>query len=404
MSRIPRNRSIWVCFLLGFVLLLTGCQEPDQTEEPRESQMSDQITGEESGQEVEYFKLDQELGEYQSWDVLMGDLDDDGSLDLFIASLGQNDPKIWLNDGSGNFLPAEEEIPGCARAAVGDVNGDGRLDIIVAEYQPDKLLWSSLLSVWLNDGSGTFSSGESLAVTEGVQRILVGDLNADQVMDLFVLGTGQNEVWINDGNGTFDYLAQDLPTGIDSAGGIGDLDGDGDLDILAGGWDGPPAAWMNDGAGYFSKSEISITDENLHIHGLALGDLDSDGDLDAFVTLANRDPHQIWTNDGEGGFLFSQGLPALLGHAVVLGDLDGDGDLDAATGHGNQGRGYVRLWLNDGQAKFSDSSVMLGENFTSALVLGDLDLDQDLDIVSAQSAWGEEIGPSDMIWINLGPN
>jgi len=76
--------------------------------------------------------------------------------------------------------------------------------------------------------------------------------------------------------------------------------------------------------------------------------------------------------------------------------------LDAVTGHGNQGRGYVRLWFNDGKASYTDSFLMLGDNFTTAVVLGDVDLDQDLDIVSAQSDWGEETGPPDLIWINEG--
>jgi len=384
--------------ILLIAVFLSACQQGLESDSPLPSEESK----EDEAVLDEYFIMNQEIGVFQSWDLIPADFDGDGYLDLFVASLGQNDPKIWINDGSGNFKPSEQEIPGCARAAVGDVNGDDRLDIIVAEWQPDKLLWSSSLSIWLNDGSGSFNPGESLAVAEGAQRILLGDLNADQALDLFVLGTGQNEVWINNGQGLFEYLAQDLPTGIDSAGGSGDLDGDGDLDILAGGWEGPPAVWMNDGAGYFSKFEISIKDEDLHIHGLALGDLDSDGDLDAFVTLANRDPHQVWINDGGARFAVAQYLQASLGHAVALGDLDGDGDLDAVTGHGNQGRGYVRLWFNDGKASYTDSFLMLGDNFTTAVVLGDVDLDQDLDIVSAQSDWGEETGPPDLIWINEG--
>jgi len=238
-------------------------------------------------------------------------------------------------------------------------------------------------------------------VVEGTQSMILGDLNGDGPLDLFVVGTGHNQVWINNGEGDFSKSEQNLPAGLDAAVGVGDLDGDGDLDLLSGGWEGAPSLWVNDGAGSFSRSALVITDPDLHIHGLDLGDLDADGDLDAFVVLANRDPHQIWINDGRGEFTVSQTLAAGLGHAVMLGDLDGDGDLDGVSGHGYQLRGYVRLWWNDGGAKFSDSSQSLGDGFTSAVVLGDLDLDGDLDIISAQNAWGEEIGLPDLVWINM---
>ena len=386
--------------LLLSIFLLSGCLGAAKTEQTGESQKLDEITDRGDELAVDYFDLVQEIGAYQSWDLAVGDLDGDGFLDLFVSSLGQDDPKVWFNDGAGNLVPADQEMPGCSRTAVGDVNGDGLADIIIAEWQPDQPLWSSLLSVWLNDGGGSFSRGNELLVSEGAHKIVLGDFNADQALDVFVLGTGQNEVWINDGKGIFEYFDQDLPTGIDSAGGAGDLDGDGDLDILAGGWEGAPGVWLNDGAGRFSRSGISIIDEDLHIHGLALGDLDADGDLDALVVLANQDPHQVWINDGAGGFTVSQNLQAPLGHAAALGDLDGDGDLDAVTGHGNQGGGFARLWLNDGSGRFTDSSLMLGDNFTTAVVLGDLDRDQDLDLISAQSEWGEEVGPPDLVWMN----
>lgn len=393
---IRKTRYSFLCLLMILiVILLSGCLESGESDRllPSEGSLGDESVPD------DFFVKGQEIGNFQSWDLILADFNSDGYLDLFVASL-DDDPKIWMNDGTGVFSPGDQQIPACARAVAGDVNGDGLVDIIIAEWHPNKLPWSNLLSIWLNSGSGLFSPGDRLDVNEGSQSLLLADLNADQTLDLFVLGTGQNEVWINNGQGKFDYLVQDLPTGLDAAAGIGDLDGDGDQDVLVGGWEGPPAVWMNDGSGYFSRSEISITDEDLHIHGLALGDLDGDGDLDAFVTLANRDPHQIWINDGGGGFINSQELSASLGHAVALGDLDGDGDLDAVTGHGYQGSGHVRLWLNDGEATFTDSSLFLGEYFTGAVVLGDLDQDQDLDIISAQSAWGEDIGPPDLVWIN----
>lgn len=399
MDRMFRHR-IMTFGLLFALIFLVGCQGNVKTEDPGEIQIPAAMPDGDKNNPVEYFSLGQELGEYQSWDLELGDLNEDGYLDLFIASLGQDDPKIWFNDGSGNFSPADQQIPGCARGVLGDVNGDGRLDLIIAEWNSHKPVWTDMLSVWLHGDDGVFNLQDRLPVPEETQTMILGDFNADRTLDLFVLGAGENQVWMNDGMGNFELSNQDLQTGIDSAAGAGDLDGDNDVDILSGGWEGPPAVWLNDGTGHFSRHGISITEGDLHIHGMALGDLDWDGDLDAFVTLANGAPHQVWINDGGGGFSISQTLPAPLGHAVALGDMDGDGDVDAVTGHGYSPDGHIRLWLNDGKGKFMDSSLVLGDHFTGAVVVGDLDLDLDLDIISAQSLWNEDIGPPDLIWLN----
>jgi hypothetical protein len=144
-----------------------------------------------------------------------------------------------------------------------------------------------------------------------------------------------------------------------------------------------------------------MTGSDLHIHDLALADLDGDGDLDAFATLANRGPHEVWFNDGIGYFDTHQTLPAPLGHSVALGDLDGDGDIDAVTAHGAPTGGYLKLWLNDGSGTFTDSQLMLGEVFSSAVALGDLDNDGDLDIFSTHTRWNQQgEGEPDKIWLN----
>jgi hypothetical protein len=103
-----------------------------------------------------------------------------------------------------------------------------------------------------------------------------------------------------------------------------DLDSDGDLDALAGGWDEPAMVWLNDDQGTFADSSHILTTAAVHIHGLDVGVLDGDGDLDGFLALASGHPNQVWFNDGQGVFSDSgQQLPSALRHAVVLGDLDG---------------------------------------------------------------------------------
>jgi hypothetical protein len=399
MNRIQVRSYINIAVLLAAVLL-GSCRGVEVEQMPTETAIPVEDPGAADPIPGETFLKVQELGAYQTWDLALGDLNGDGYPDLFTASLGQQDPRIWINDGAGFFSPGDEIFPPCARVEFGDVDGDNSLDILIAEWDPNRPLWASMISVWLNDGEGHFSQQANLNVVDGTQSMILGDLNGDKSLDLFVVGTGENQVWINNGQGVFSKTEQTLPVGLDAAVGIGDLDGDGDLDLLSGGWEGAPSLWMNDGTGSFSRSALGITDPDLHIHGLDLGDLDQDGDLDAFVVLANRDPHQIWINDGRGEFSVSQTLAAGLGHAVMLGDIDGDGDLDGVSGHGYQLGGYLRLWWNEGEAIFTDSSLSLGNGFTSSVVLGDLDLDGDLDIISAQNAWGEENGLPDLVWLN----
>jgi hypothetical protein len=260
----------------------------------------------------------------------------------------------------------------------------------------------SSASVWVNDGTGTFSINQDGLGGDEVFNPALGDLDGDGDLDIFFAAIGTNTVWINRGDGTYEDSGQRLATGIDAAVALGDLDSDGDLDALTGGWEGPAKTWLNDGTGFFTLGTHDMTRRDLHIHDLALADLNGDGDLDAFATLANRGPHQVWFNDGTGYFDTHQTLPAPLGHGVALGDLDGDGDIDAVTAHGAPTGGYLKIWLNDGSGTFTDSQLTLGEGFCSAVALGDLDADGDLDIFSAHTRWNHQgEGEPDKVWLNL---
>jgi hypothetical protein len=120
--------------------------------------------------------------------------------------------------------------------------------------------------------------------------------------------------------------------------GLGDLDGDGDLDaVLANMGANYSQVWFNDGAGQFADSGQRLTQQG---HGLGLGDLDGDGDLDIFMTCAHygggggwsKKPSRVYLNDGGGTFQDTGqdlGDTDLSGNGVNLIDLDGDGDLDA---------------------------------------------------------------------------
>ncbi len=250
--------------------------------------------------------------------------------------------------------------------------------------------------------------------------IPLADLDGDGDLDAFVAcyngwpapspGCEENVVWLNDGQGNFSQ-SWHAQTGPVSAAALGDLDGDGDLDAFLGKGDVaagrlPDEVWLNDGQGNFED-----TGQRLGLGAswdVALGDVDSDGDLDAFVANgsylngpvpANRG--YVWLNDGHGNFTDSgQELGRGDGSAIALGDLDGDGDLDAFLAQGYQD-GRDAVFTNDGQGNFTNTGQSLGSGWANAVKLGDLDGDGDLDAFVAN---GDQFGirqPND-VWLNDG--
>jgi hypothetical protein len=138
-----------------------------------------------------------------------------------------------------------------------------------------------------------------------------------------------------------------------------------------------------------------------------LGDVDADGDLDVMIASwgaagAVNPPDLVWLNDGTAHF--HEGYAPLSGSPkFVLGDLDGDGVLDAVAGqhvpYSSEKGDPSRLLLNDGAGHFSLSGQLGGSNFQN-VALGDLDGDGDLDAVVAQWDWTQK--PPVQVWLQSG--
>jgi putative intracellular protease/amidase len=168
--------------------------------------------------------------------------------------------------------------------------------------------------------------------------------------------------------------------------GLGDLDGDGDLDaVFANPMRNPAQVWLNDGRGAFVDTEQQLTEFG---HGVALADFDTDGDLDAFITCHQSSlPSQVYLNDGTGILTDSGqafGDARWSGVEVHLLDLNGDGHIDVHVSYYSESGTPDRVYLNDGHAVFSDSGLLLEED---TLGWGDLDGDGDVDYFGKN--WGE---------------
>ncbi|MBK8979596.1 MAG: VCBS repeat-containing protein [Planctomycetes bacterium] len=206
-----------------------------------------------------------------------------------------------------------------------------------------------------------------------------GDLDGDGDHDLVIGGDrGDDAVWINDGSGSFTELAGAFAggTGSTTALLLADLDGDGDLDIWSG-RNGSDQVWINDGSARFTAGASMPASRTT---ALGVGDVDRDGDLDVLQGNGAGQLDRIWLNDGAG--VFTAG--ATLGgrdntHTVLLVDVDGDAILDAVQGRS----GPNALFFGDGAGNFADSGQTIGTGSTRSIAAGDLDCDGDVDLIVA---------------------
>ena len=247
------------------------------------------------------------------------------------------------------------------------VNGDG------VDY---------LEQVCSSDGLGGIACSE-FNKRDSTQGLAVGDLDGDGDIDVVLAGDmNRSRACLRSGIGGA-YVCSDMTaaqgTAFDVA--LGDLDGDGDLDSVFAMYSGLNRVCLNDGLGAFPTCSSIATSEGSSFN-VAVADIDVDGNLDA-VFANERIPHRVCLGDGLGGFSCS-GLSASGDNFsdVKLGDVDNDGNADAVFTGGAEG--YV--CLGDGLGGFACSvDVSGGLQHAKGVDLGDLNNDGNLDAVTASS-------------------
>jgi hypothetical protein len=351
--------------------------------------------------------------------LTIGDLDNDGDLDIIFANGGDYDQagtpqrqRIYINDGGGTFTDETNRLNFaglCRGVELGDIDNDGDLDVILAQD------FDRLPGLFVNDGSGVFtdvSAAQLPPITLSCSRAQFGDIDNDGDLDLYLTsGTssrfscGQYRVYVNDGSGFFsDETATRHPIGnvcnnMDCI--FGDIDGDFDLDVrTASTGSNNSRLYRNDGTGVFSLVAGVPADSSCYSYDF--GDMDGDGDLDMVGANGGTGTAEILlANDGAGGFADVSGQISpnlsLDDNDSKFFDYDDDGDLDLIIAR--LGSGGERIYNNDGHGNFTQASgvIQVVSDSTLDLMVADLDNDGDLDIVTAQ---GESGSFQNRIYIN----
>lgn len=253
--------------------------------------------------------------------------------------------------------------------------------------------------VYFNDGSGNLTNTmQSLGVSLSLSTAF-GDLDGDGDIDIVDAADPGCWVYLNDGMGNFNQalgLGADLP--ITRSIGLADVDGDGDLDLLHGVADSQ----------FTSTSEVFLNNGNAQFvpggnfganntRSFAVGDLNGDGAPDIYEGIMSG-ADRVWLNNGSGLFQDSgQALGSATSFSVALADVEGDGDLDAFVAQDSVGD---MLWVNDGNGTFSASAQQFTTSATLACAFGDVDGDGDQDLVLGND--GALNGDQLEVWLNNG--
>jgi FG-GAP-like repeat/Abnormal spindle-like microcephaly-assoc'd, ASPM-SPD-2-Hydin/Protein of unknown function (DUF1573)/FG-GAP repeat len=311
--------------------------------------------------------------------VAVGDFNGDGKLDLAVANGGSSTVSILLGDGTGNLTMASSAAVGKwpISVAVGDFNGDGKLDLAVANDDDDTV------SVLLGDGTGNFTLASSPAAGGYPTSVAVGDFNGDGKLDLAVANSASNTVSILLGDGTGNFtLASSPATGLEPYSvAVGDFNGDGKLDLAVANVNSSTVSIMlGDGTGNFTLASSPATGQSPV--SVAVGDFNGDGKLDLAVANAGSNTISMLLGDGNGNFtLASSPATGLQPYSVAVGDFNGDGKLDLVVA--NLRSGSVSVLLGDGAGNFTLASSHGTGDEPDSVAVGDFNGDGKLDLAVA---------------------
>ncbi len=331
------------------------------------------------------------------------DFNNDGFEDVVVSNTGVfgqgNSISVYRNLGNGTFGSPTSYTVGVGPEGItaADLNGDGNIDLAVTNYGGGG---GNSISVLMNSGTGVFSPAVNYPAGNAPYRIAAGRINADASVDLVVAngwvnGDNAMNVLINAGNGTFSSRTEYLANGLGAfpSVAVSDVDNDGDNDILFPYGDftlGPIVnLYRNQGGGTFSIVAIQM-DQNTNPADIKVADLNGDGWKDLVVasaTARTTDGYEVALNNGSGGFSLAGSMrPAGQNTAcIMLGDVDNDHWVDILTADSYSMQ--ITVHKNFGQGVFPLPQLidLSGSEIVGSLDAADIDGDGLLDVVISAS-------------------
>ncbi len=282
------------------------------------------------------------------YSIAIGDIDGDGKPDLAVVNYNNNTVSVLRNTSSSgviSFAAKVDLVTGLlpVSVAIGNIDGDGKPDLAIANYNDNTV---SVLRNTCSIGTVSFDTKVDIGTGAHPFSVAIGDIDGDGKPDLAVANNGANTVSVllnTSSIGTVSFITKvDVATGSSPFSvAIGDIDGDGKPDLATANFYGKTVSILRNtgssGAVSFAM-KVDVATGTLPI-SVAIGDIDGDGKPD--LAVANNDDKtvSILHNTGSSGTVsFASKVDVTTGtgpRSVAIGDLDGDGKPDLAVANSN---------------------------------------------------------------------
>jgi Bacterial Ig-like domain (group 3)/FG-GAP-like repeat/Putative Ig domain/FG-GAP repeat len=304
--------------------------------------------------------------------VAVGDFNGDGKADFVVANNGVS---VWLGNGDGTFQAPVNSASGASPMdlAPGDFNGDGLLDV-AAVYA------GGGVAILLGNGDGSFQTAVNYAAGSGPSAVAVADFNGDGAADVAVANASGVSVLLGNGDGTFQAAVNYTAGAGPAAVAAGDFMGNGKADLaVVNAADGTVSVLLGNGDGTF-QAAVSYA-VGASPQAVSIGDLNGDGRPD--LVMANNAANSVSVLLGNGDGTFQAAVSYAAGanpQSVAVADVNGDGLADVVAA--NTGSGTVSVLLGNGDGTLRAAASFGAGSGPVSVALADFNGDSRADLVA----------------------